>query len=163
MTVPAERPCCACGLVKPLTEFAKHKTGKWGHRSRNPCSENGASAKWRAANREKHRVLALNWYHANKERQAANHRAWVAANRERANERARRRSAALRNAPVERIDAEEVFRRDGWICQLCGKPVNRGEQSIDHIRPLSLGGGHTKDNVQLAHRVCNSSKGNRVA
>jgi 5-methylcytosine-specific restriction endonuclease McrA len=33
--------------------------------------------------------------------------------------------------------------------------------SIDHVRPISKGGSHTWDNVMLAHKGCNSKKGNR--
>jgi 5-methylcytosine-specific restriction endonuclease McrA len=32
---------------------------------------------------------------------------------------------------------------------------------MDHIVPISKGGTHTLDNVQMAHRFCNLSKGNR--
>lgn len=43
-----------------------------------------------------------------------------------------------------------------------GKFVEQKDKSIDHIRPLSKGGTHTWDNVQLAHLKCNIKKGNRV-
>jgi 5-methylcytosine-specific restriction endonuclease McrA len=33
--------------------------------------------------------------------------------------------------------------------------------SHDHVVPLTKGGSNTPDNVRLAHRGCNSSKGNR--
>lgn len=54
------------------------------------------------------------------------------------------------------------------ICQICGKPIDataienghikRLYPTIDHIIPLSKGGAHTWDNVQLAHMMCNSGK-----
>lgn len=31
---------------------------------------------------------------------------------------------------------------------------------MDHKKPISKGGSHTWDNIQLAHHVCNSRKGN---
>ncbi|MGW0920379.1 HNH endonuclease [Streptomyces sp. NPDC002755] len=65
-----------------------------------------------------------------------------------------------------------MFRRNGWICQLCGILVDRAirfpkplSASLDHIVPLSHGPGtpgHVATNCQLAHLGCNSSKGNRV-
>lgn len=68
----------------------------------------------------------------------------------------------------ERIDPQEVYERDGWICQLCHKKVNRClkwphkmSASLDHIIPVDKGGKHTWANVQLAHLKCNCSKGNR--
>lgn len=69
----------------------------------------------------------------------------------------------------EPIDRDEIFERDGWICQLCGKPVDKNARwpephmpSIDHIIPLSLGGPHLRTNIQCAHLTCNMSKGNRT-
>jgi 5-methylcytosine-specific restriction endonuclease McrA len=31
--------------------------------------------------------------------------------------------------------------------------------TIDHIIPMAKGGGHIWDNVQVAHAICNSTKG----
>jgi 5-methylcytosine-specific restriction endonuclease McrA len=33
--------------------------------------------------------------------------------------------------------------------------------SLDHIEPLSLGGKHVPENVQITHLACNMAKGNR--
>ena len=63
----------------------------------------------------------------------------------------------------------EIYERDGWICQLCKKAVNPkltfphpACASLDHVIPLSRGGGHKTTNVQLAHLRCNTSRGNKV-
>ncbi len=34
--------------------------------------------------------------------------------------------------------------------------------SIDHVVPLSRGGSNHPSNLQLAHLLCNLSKGNRI-
>lgn len=59
----------------------------------------------------------------------------------------------------------EIFERDGWRCMICMLPIRREVDrlhlqaaTIDHIVPLSRGGSHTRDNVQCAHRICNSLK-----
>lgn len=69
------------------------------------------------------------------------------------------------NAQVRSLD---VFRRDGWRCQLCLKkvsvrvPVNHPlRATIDHIKPISLGGDHDWINVQCACRKCNVRKSNK--
>ena len=69
----------------------------------------------------------------------------------------------------EHFSATEIYERDGWVCKLCGEMVQRDAKwpeplspSLDHIVPLSKGGGHLRDNVQLAHLICNVRKGNRV-
>jgi 5-methylcytosine-specific restriction endonuclease McrA len=68
----------------------------------------------------------------------------------------------------EFIDKLAVFARDNWVCQLCGKPVDRDAQwpdpysvSLDHRVPLSKGGDHLYENVQCSHLRCNQSKQHR--
>jgi hypothetical protein len=75
-----------------------------------------------------------------------------------------RRARKLR-VPTERIDPRVVFERDSWRCGICRRKVNAKlksphpmSASLDHIIPLALGGSHTYDNVQCAHRICNSTK-----
>lgn len=85
---------------------------------------------------------------------------------ERANHRKRARVYGVRYEPVDRTI---VFTRDGWVCKICDSRVVRDTSelrlraSIDHIIPMSIGGPHTYDNVQLAHVGCNSRKHNGSA
>lgn len=80
-----------------------------------------------------------------------------------------RRRALMMRAPTEKIRSLLVYERDGWTCGICGEAIDpelkkhRMSASIDHIIPLARGGTHTYDNVQAAHRVCNSRKGARIA
>ena len=62
-----------------------------------------------------------------------------------------------------------IFERDGWICGICGRKINRRLKnpnpfsvSIDHIIPLSKGGDDSPTNVQAAHLRCNMSKNNKI-
>jgi 5-methylcytosine-specific restriction endonuclease McrA len=80
----------------------------------------------------------------------------------------RLRRARQRGVEAEQIDVLAVYERDGWRCQLCTKLVDRTQTvprpkapTIDHIVPVSLGGGHLMVNVQCAHFICNVRKGNR--
>jgi 5-methylcytosine-specific restriction endonuclease McrA len=72
----------------------------------------------------------------------------------------------------ELIDLYELAERDQWQCKLCNEPISKDAKhykgnlhlqgpSLDHIIPVSLGGTHTWDNVQLAHFYCNSIRGNK--
>ncbi len=63
-----------------------------------------------------------------------------------------------------------VFERDDWTCGICGGrtnplklPPHPHAPTVDHIVPLSKGGGHTWDNVQCAHLTCNASKGAKLS
>lgn len=75
------------------------------------------------------------------------------------------RAMRKRGAFVEVVRRQLVYRRDGWVCQLCHRPVKRDAvvphpkaPTIDHIIPLAAGGTHSYANVQLAHFLCNSRK-----
>lgn len=59
------------------------------------------------------------------------------------------------------IDLRAVYRHWKGICGICREPVGLDEFTIDHIVPLSRGGPHLFDNMQPAHRACNSRKGNK--
>lgn len=70
----------------------------------------------------------------------------------------------------ELIIPRRVYIRDDWRCGICGKAVDPQLSwpdtqcaSLDHIVPMSLGGGHLYVNVQCAHWMCNTLKSNRGA
>lgn len=72
----------------------------------------------------------------------------------------------LRQQPT--ISIAEIYSRDGGKCGLCKRKVSllpktpyRLSATIDHIVPISQGGSHTRQNVQLAHFGCNSAKRDR--
>lgn len=51
-----------------------------------------------------------------------------------------------------------VYFRDSGKCGICGKDVEFDLGTLDHIIPVTKGGSHTYDNVQLAHQPCNREK-----
>jgi predicted nucleic acid-binding Zn ribbon protein len=80
-----------------------------------------------------------------------------------------RRKVRLLGNRCEPYSRFAIFCRDGWICQLCGKAVDRKANpgtdwfpSIDHRIPISKGGADAPDNVQCVHRYCNIIKGNKM-
>lgn len=85
---------------------------------------------------------------------------------------ASRRGAQLRAHKMcghPRIDRLAIFDRDEWKCCKCGKDVIRDKSNrhpdqanIDHIIPLSKGGGSETDNLQTLCRKCNATKAARV-
>jgi len=87
-----------------------------------------------------------------------------------------RRRNLIKTATVDKdITVDGLFRRDNGVCAICGRRCNWEDYtiregvkvcgdwypSIDHIKPLARGGLHSWDNIQLAHRRCNSQKGVR--
>ncbi len=72
-----------------------------------------------------------------------------------------RRRASLYTDVLEDVSRDEIRERDNEMCHICGEWVSVHEMSLDHVTPLARGGTHTKDNIRLAHKVCNSKKGAR--
>lgn len=68
------------------------------------------------------------------------------------------------------ITIAALIERDGDRCYLCGaqvsddRPVGHPlKANIEHVVPLSAGGTHTLDNVRVACRGCNATKGAKLA
>ncbi|NOY98478.1 MAG: HNH endonuclease [Chloroflexi bacterium] len=64
-----------------------------------------------------------------------------------------------RPRPQVRLTRREVFRRDQYTCQYCGRRVPN--LTVDHVIPKRLGGQHTWTNVVAACSTCNHRKGGR--
>lgn len=86
------------------------------------------------------------------------------------------RRSREKKAVIDRdITLSKVCKIDNSTCYLCGRKVDwddfvivngrkkpKGDYpSIDHVKPLALGGKHCWDNVRLAHMRCNCAKGVR--
>lgn len=77
--------------------------------------------------------------------------------------------------PDYSISLKKLYKRDNGRCSLCGGICNWNDYiikdnnfiagdyypSIDHIKPISKGGLHEWNNIQLAHRICNTNKRDR--
>ncbi|MGG5811107.1 HNH endonuclease [Falsiroseomonas sp. CW058] len=55
-----------------------------------------------------------------------------------------------------------VFLRDSFECQYCGRPQPTQDLTFDHVIPRSRGGRTTWDNVVTACGPCNLRKGNKL-
>lgn len=80
-----------------------------------------------------------------------------------------RRRAEKFGVPFEQFNKFDIYDRDNWTCGICLDPVdpelmypNPMSVSLDHITPLSRGGGHLESNAQCSHLSCNVQKGARV-
>lgn len=90
----------------------------------------------------------------------------------------KRRKGLIKNSIMvdKDITLPKLFKRDKGVCAICGGKcdykdftekdgiiiVGDNYPSIDHIKPLSKGGTHTWGNVQLAHKLCNSIKCDKI-
>jgi 5-methylcytosine-specific restriction endonuclease McrA len=65
-----------------------------------------------------------------------------------------------RPRPRVKLNKTEVFRRDNYICQYCGR--HTPEPTVDHVIPRRLGGTHVWGNLVTACSGCNHRKGGRT-
>lgn len=153
----------------------------------NPEANRARVRKWREENPEKRREQARRdarrarakdperlleqhrkWRERNPGAERKSKRAWAEKNQERRRGYEAKRRALKHGAIAENVDPGEVFKRDGWCCQICGAKTE-GEwpeplsPSLDHIVPLAQGGAHSYENVQLTHFICNMRKGASLA
>ncbi|MFQ6057607.1 MAG: HNH endonuclease [Anaerolineae bacterium] len=62
--------------------------------------------------------------------------------------------------PRARLTRKEVFRRDNYTCQYCGRQTK--DLTLDHVVPRRRGGAHTWENLVSACRICNRRKGGKT-
>lgn len=62
--------------------------------------------------------------------------------------------------PKVALSRREIFRRDQFTCQYCGKVTPL--LTVDHIIPKHLGGAHVWSNLVAACSICNHRKGSRL-
>ena len=64
-----------------------------------------------------------------------------------------------RPRPRVKLTRKEVFIRDHYTCQYCGRQAH--DLTIDHVVPKSKGGSHAWDNLVSACKTCNHRKGGK--
>lgn len=68
----------------------------------------------------------------------------------------------MNEAPVRKQISKgvrfDVFKRDGFRCQYCGRTPPDALLHVDHINPVALGGGNESDNLITACSDCNLGK-----
>lgn len=64
--------------------------------------------------------------------------------------------------PRVRLARANIYRRDEWTCVYCRERCTETDLTIDHVLPVSQGGGRSWENLVTACRPCNSTKGART-
>lgn len=154
------KACTKCGVPKESAAFAPERRGRDGLRSRCKSCCSASAYAWNLQNPDRYAKSRLRYREAHRSEAVAAARAWARRNPEKALENTNRRRARLANAPaIEMIDRNYIIDRDGCRCHICGKKVRRSQVTLDHLVPLSRGGGHTALNLRVAHLSCNSRRG----
>ena len=174
------RRCKACGQEKPRSDFYFQKSNGQTSTKCKPCKSqesvryastlaerNPAAAErrrayhadYRAKNAERMRQYWANYYASNRETILPRVKEWQRSNKEYAAARAARRRA-MTSGPDSYTgdDVKRLFSAQKGKCACCRTSLARG-YDVDHVVPLSKGGGNGKDNIQLLCPTCNASKG----
>jgi 5-methylcytosine-specific restriction endonuclease McrA len=64
-----------------------------------------------------------------------------------------------RPRPVVKLTRREVFARDNYTCQYCGR--RESDSTIDHVYPKFRGGTRSWENLVTSCKPCNRRKGGR--
>lgn len=61
-----------------------------------------------------------------------------------------------------RFSRQNIYLRDGFTCQYCGRTLIRSQLNLDHVVPRSQGGRTSWENVVCSCVRCNLAKGGRT-
>lgn len=181
------KTCTICGCTKPVTlaHFHRHKTTKSGYMGQcRVCNTLRASQhyhakresilayrkenkdwilpynrRWKALNKERVAQARRQYYEQNKDREKATMAAYKKANPRYnatgcSNRRSRLRGS---NGSHTHKEIEQMYDDQGGVCAYCQRTLN-GAYEVDHMLPLSRGGGNSWDNLAVTCQPCNRSK-----
>jgi len=140
------KTCSKCNVFKNLDEFYKNRRYKDGHY--NQC-------------RECHRLAVRKNWQEKKEVYRARMRAHYQLNKDKYNAK-KKAYYTKRNRQTPDLTSEESrkIRELYWLARDL-KAVSGQEYHVDHIKPLSKGGLHHPDNLQILPADLNFKKGAR--
>ena len=56
----------------------------------------------------------------------------------------------------------DIFNRDGFTCQYCGRRPPEVVLELDHVVPVALGGGNEEMNLTTSCSICNAGKSAKI-
>lgn len=115
------------------------------YRARNPDVTRQQNHKRRQADPEKARAESRQWFAENRDKRAAYEQ----------NRRAKKRAQAGKISPNLK---QSLFIAQRGGCACCRGVFGLAELHMDHIMPLSKGGLHDDENIQLLCQPCNQAK-----
>lgn len=180
------KKCTKCGTWKFFGEFGKSSCSSDGLKSNCKTCHNEINQRWRENNPETWRNGYTKSYHKNKEKHRATRKKWRQNNPDKKLERDRRfrannkehlkeyslahpehRATANINRRARekynggRVKAKEwkaLKEKYNYACLCCGKHEPEIKLSMDHVKPLALGGTNTIENIQPLCMTCNFRK-----
>lgn len=63
---------------------------------------------------------------------------------------------------IQKIYEDNIKKYGTLTCYLCMKPIEFKQDSLEHKIPLIRGGNNSIENLDIAHRICNSKKNRKT-
>lgn len=142
-------------------EKVKIMNAIWREANREKMQE--LTLEWRMANPEKHRANSARWAKDHPEILKANSARWAKRNPDKKNAAEHKRRAAKLAYGGEHYtvaDIKVLLEQQQGRCLYCYDRLDT--YHVDHVVPLSRGGGNGKENIALACSTCNTSKGAKL-
>ncbi len=154
------------GLANACKECAKARAAKW--YADNPEQAAKSRSEYAKANRASANAANRRYYarldKAGKERKLKHTRNWYHRDIEKSRMYMRLRAHERRVAggvTIKQSDIDLQFRSQKGKCWYCGKELGK-QFDIDHLTPISRGGGNQPENLVIACISCNRSKNNKT-
>lgn len=164
----ASRPAStSAGAQRFFKKVSKYKATKAAYHAKNKAEINERHKQWKLLNKIKMRQYSLTYKQRNREKVRSVVRAWKASNpsKKRSYDFIRRSKLGLAHcARIElaNLKIKRLFLSSLATCPYCSACVQTSAMQVDHILPISRGGLHDPDNVCLACKPCNLSKGSKI-
>lgn len=149
--------CISCERTCSDEDAGKRRDAKAKWRMNNPEKQKASEAKYREINREKIAKSQRDYRISNPEARRVAQRRWRQNNKSSvcdAQRRYRKRKLGAKGSHTL-LEANQLLEHQGGVCANCGSGQN---MELDHIVPLSKGGGDDISNLQWLCRSCNRGK-----
>lgn len=150
------RPCKKCGGTVRYASTGHCVPCQRENSKGNLAATRERCRKWRMNNKDRDRERKRAWIENNPEKAKKGWERWRKEHPDKRRQMWQNYKARKLGAKSEYYDFKEIRAKYGNRCIGCGK---RGNLTIDHVVPLSLGGSDMKDNIQPLCLSCNCRKG----